>query len=737
MRSYRFDPNLDIQNNAFTYAPSPEIDIKNLPPLPNDWLEKLCILCGLTQHIEEKTPNPFEKHVTHPKLGKQITEDLQLVYHCLAGNLDKQLFGTLSPSQKSSYKQMINYKLREDIEECSEGYSNRIQKIILSFQRPENLQQLLTITRMDLVQKTSVLLTDEVHADNRCFKIASIDGLGVSFNNQDKYVGNLSTEEIRTALQTTFYDEYRAFNLPFLLSEVLRSTFAYFGYSGKKETGYEMDTYQQIHDYMKKITGTERGYEALFQKDTEEKITDVNWHFVQQLLYETLHAQSIIKEEPTLSTLLDCANYSKLFSSGTKEEKLTRELTDDESPIIQKISIEEMLHELRMLKKTDPEFYGRLMQERFIQDRIIQYIQKFQKKFLKSHDEQSREALNQFEVIISVWLDHLDLIKIDPLSLANKEGQTLLTIAAKHSNSTNFNKLIKTLSEKLEKEKLMRALLTVDKENWNAIMLAIRYQKEVGKFIEQLSTIAGNQICAVLGREFSIKIRGLLFDNSISIDILMLAAIYQSAKEFQALVENLAKLPGGKETIYLAASRRFRFIESAGSFDTAAPDDPDQTIFSELFLRRCNPQESAAIEKLIEIFLETLDGERALAAIIKNKNNYSEVFDSLESTSPLYLMFSRCSFEFLCKRVIPFCDRHDIPLTGGTWSKQPIHIISGNNTLEPKQKIALQRVMQESMMNRGSGRRLVGVEVRIFGRKSLPDQNNNPPQEGSERKKAP
>src|SRR3990167_6858496 len=144
MRSYRFDPNLDIQNNAFTYAPSPEIDIKNLPPLPNDWLEKLCILCGLTQHIEEKTPNPFEKHVTHPKLGKQITEDLQLVYHCLAGNLDKQLFGTLSPSQKSSYKQMINYKLREDIEECSEGYSNRIQKIILSFQRPENLQQLLT-----------------------------------------------------------------------------------------------------------------------------------------------------------------------------------------------------------------------------------------------------------------------------------------------------------------------------------------------------------------------------------------------------------------------------------------------------------------------------------------------------------------------------------------------------------------------------------------------------------------
>src|SRR3990167_9762381 len=112
---YLFDSNLDT-DQAFKYAPFGEIDISVLPTLPDDWLDELCKLSCLSQPIEEKTSNPFKKHVEDSCLGERIKAALQLVYHCLKGHLDKQIFRALSDSDKKAFKAAIITKLQEEID---------------------------------------------------------------------------------------------------------------------------------------------------------------------------------------------------------------------------------------------------------------------------------------------------------------------------------------------------------------------------------------------------------------------------------------------------------------------------------------------------------------------------------------------------------------------------------------------------------------------------------------------
>lgn len=115
MQPYELDPILN-KDKVFQITPPPSIDFNNLLTLPADWLTQLEKLCR--ESNSALTPDCFTKHIStdNPAMNQTLIAHLQLIYHCLKGNLD-------APGSRLSKAEhmVIISKLTEDIDLCTEG----------------------------------------------------------------------------------------------------------------------------------------------------------------------------------------------------------------------------------------------------------------------------------------------------------------------------------------------------------------------------------------------------------------------------------------------------------------------------------------------------------------------------------------------------------------------------------------------------------------------------------------
>lgn len=289
-----------------------EINI-NLFQLPENWLSELE---GLLQQ-----KNGMGKHLTvYP-----VLEDfLKIIYHRLHGNLDD----LLGPLTDSGHQQIIE-KLREEIEYCSEGVYNRASQIIHSFQRPQNLSQLLFQVRQSLVEeKIAPSLTQEIHSWNLVTKTAAIEGLGVKANYvKDKYIGDdkssLSDTQIKNALKKEFEIFFTPYHLPYLLTAQLRGLLARVGYEGLKEgQGYLRGDAEEIVETIKAYLSKpcqEIEFRKFFIMDEKSYVfIDLDWPNIRIYLLNSLVDEQYFIRHPTyeaISNLFDYACFIDLYPS--------------------------------------------------------------------------------------------------------------------------------------------------------------------------------------------------------------------------------------------------------------------------------------------------------------------------------------------------------------------------------------------------------------------------------------
>ena len=329
-------------------VPSLAIDFSKIKAAPEDWLSQLeqsC--CAHNKTLLE----PFKKHLSSTSSyasKSELENQLKLIYHRLAGNLNDQL-GELSSNERVS---MLS-KLTEEIGACTPGFHNRVNTVITSMQLPSSLAQLLCKTRQSLVESTAASLTSEVHAANRVTHIANACGLGVKINFEcDPFVGALSKSDIVAALKNKFESDYTPFNIPILLCDELRGALGSFGYIGRKDGLSEEDksydvgdakTFAAMIESCLEIPQEERRTEGWYAKyfltedaHDEEKdeyktyIRDVNWPKINKLFLEVLEKQKYFNKKPVPEKLWEHAYYRsaeetlaetrKFFSSATTRE---------------------------------------------------------------------------------------------------------------------------------------------------------------------------------------------------------------------------------------------------------------------------------------------------------------------------------------------------------------------------------------------------------------------------------
>jgi hypothetical protein len=171
----------------------------------------------------------------------------------------------------SSDKASIILKLAERCAHCPQGFHNGVNAIVEGFYLANSLNELLYRVRQDLVVRTANQLTDDVHANNRCFTIAANSGYGVwPLNDQDRYHGGLSTATIQEKLAEVFEFGTRLFSMLKNLEDQLRSQLANAGVSAS-EKSYSAEALEKMEAQLSALFHNHPVVNALVNAQAYEK----------------------------------------------------------------------------------------------------------------------------------------------------------------------------------------------------------------------------------------------------------------------------------------------------------------------------------------------------------------------------------------------------------------------------------------------------------------------------------
>ncbi|MFZ0219702.1 MAG: hypothetical protein WAL30_05815, partial [Candidatus Aquirickettsiella sp.] len=502
---YQINPAFD-KNLVFAYQPPPEINIAKLPVLADDWLENLQkIIC----QSERKLPNNiFHKHLSdasYYRAKKILSNQLQLIYHRLQGNLDTEL-GKLSEDNRQA---LIN-KLTEEIIHCTEGFHNRVNIIVDSFHKPRNLAELLCTVRKDLIEEVADALTDEVHAWNRISVIAASDGLGVKANfPDDHYSGALSETTIRRALQQIFYKKFTPFNLPSLLITAFMEFIPELEIEKNNKDGLSMGMREKITRlikrflpaYINNISNDPNNWQKYFKiyRNKENPLifsfVNIDWEKMYRSFFYALSDQKYF-EKPQKKTLLDSAYYN-LFLTKTS----THPPAEIISKLIQEEKYSELLEQLVELKARFPNHYQQVSKNKVFIKNSLGFMDYLTRQ-LKISNDYSIETMQGFQLLVCLDLSRKNFIieKIaDTLLLKNRAGFNPLMLGALNNPALvkdilAFLKRYETIITHHNPEIPKKIFLMKNKENFNALMIAAMHQPDaveillafIGKHIQDL-----------------------------------------------------------------------------------------------------------------------------------------------------------------------------------------------------------------------------------------------------------
>ena len=197
--------------------------------IPDDWFDHLGEITASSLSGDKKTSylRRFYMHAgkgSTYSLKMQLEESLKLIYLAL-----------INPTYPDDQKNTIVFKFQEGVPNCTPGFHDRMNEVVIGLSPATDLDALLSKLRQEIVNRAATQTTGEVHAFNRFFVVAQADGYGVRpFNPDDRYRGNLPDAAIRAKLEEAFKQHYTFFSILHYLQDQLSVMLQRVGYFGRR-----------------------------------------------------------------------------------------------------------------------------------------------------------------------------------------------------------------------------------------------------------------------------------------------------------------------------------------------------------------------------------------------------------------------------------------------------------------------------------------------------------------------
>ncbi len=338
-------PSLNI-DKCYTQQPK-RLTITVQKNLRHDWLTDFYELLSLKLELNDETKPEVSNHqtkeldsLTEKELFfKELNRHLgpESTYSLKEKLLDS--FSTLyvlfnDPTTSDDKKSLIASRIEDSVKECTEGFNNQVDFLIIFFSIPQNQDELIAQVRFKLVDRIAGMIAAQnpqgTHVHNRVISVSNQAGFGVwPINTGDVYLRagseDLSDADIISRLQTGFANHFNLFSLVNALRDELKALIVPHGYQDKRglENDYKLEEYQKFNECINLFIPIE--IEHLLEKDEKsEKITDINWQNVNRALLKKLRDEGYVslsqEEAPLLDKLLldessslDLTSVSKLI----------------------------------------------------------------------------------------------------------------------------------------------------------------------------------------------------------------------------------------------------------------------------------------------------------------------------------------------------------------------------------------------------------------------------------------
>ncbi|PJD91452.1 MAG: hypothetical protein CK424_06455 [Legionella sp.] len=212
-----------------------------------------------------------------------------------------------------SQKNFIARRIAEDVSQCTPGFHDRVNFIIIRLNIPKNLDELLGQSRFNLVDKIAHQLADQsaqgVHVHARVNKIARVAGFGVwAINEKDTFEragsSDITDKTIKQKIQEGFHHHFQYFAIINVLCEEIKALCASLGYNGKRQADkeYENGDDDKFFEVLSLFIPIDKG--RAFERNAG-KVSDIDWQYVKTLFLQKLREESYVKLSQEEATLLD------------------------------------------------------------------------------------------------------------------------------------------------------------------------------------------------------------------------------------------------------------------------------------------------------------------------------------------------------------------------------------------------------------------------------------------------
>lgn len=145
--------------------------------LPDNWIDLLCAALNTLSEQILISRDTLSKHIDGTYSYKEsLLDSLAYLY-------DATRRATASETDSDELKSRfttLTLRLIDEAKNCTHGFHNRLNSIILSLQAThDSLSQMLYDFRMYLIERAAQKTSPDVHVFNRFYQVANASGIGV------------------------------------------------------------------------------------------------------------------------------------------------------------------------------------------------------------------------------------------------------------------------------------------------------------------------------------------------------------------------------------------------------------------------------------------------------------------------------------------------------------------------------------------------------------------------------
>lgn len=252
-------------------------------------IEKLSACC-ITEEQKKAINENIKKHISDTFTHKnELKRQLTAIASVLSSKTNMEKYNISEDTQA-----VLIDKLIEGIDACTPGFMDRAQEIILAFNTPRSIEEILASYRMTLVEdaynkdELRESTKREVHTHNRFYVIANTLGYSVPCVQNDPYPGNKDDSDIEKAIR----DEFKKFYTPLHISnKILKSTLH--SLLDTKNPDEKIIAFDRASEFLKQILKNNKlNYYDFFAYDNESyELKGIDWIKINSLLIKFLHSE--------------------------------------------------------------------------------------------------------------------------------------------------------------------------------------------------------------------------------------------------------------------------------------------------------------------------------------------------------------------------------------------------------------------------------------------------------------